>query len=79
MLGPGISRTDAAAARLIRAEMDHHRGRTPVFLVPVDHPELVSAMYALGAKNCEIHFAQVRGQWTPPTGVAMPTFMPETG
>jgi GNAT superfamily N-acetyltransferase len=79
MLGPGIARTDAIAARLIRAELDHHRGRTPVFLVPVDRPELVSAMYALGAKNCEIHFAQVRGQWTPPAGVVMPTFMPETG
>jgi GNAT superfamily N-acetyltransferase len=79
MLGPGIARTDTAAAHLIRAELDHHRGRTPVFLVPVDRPELVSAMYALGAKNCEIHFSQVRGQWTPPKGVVMPTFMPETG
>jgi hypothetical protein len=79
MLGPGIARTDSIAARLIRAELDHHRGRTPVFLVPVDHPELVSAMYALGARNCEIHFAQVRGAWTPPSGVVMPTFMPETG
>lgn len=79
MLGPGIARTDAIAARLIRAELNYHRGHTPVFLVPVDHPELVSAMYALGAKNCEIHFAQVRGLWTPPLGVVMPTFMPETG
>ncbi|MES2465004.1 MAG: GNAT family N-acetyltransferase [Armatimonadota bacterium] len=79
MLGPGIARKDAQAARLIRAELDHHRGRTPVFLVPIDHPELVSAMYALGAKNCEIHFAQVRGHWAPAKGVVMPTFMPETG
>jgi hypothetical protein len=36
-------------------------------------------MYALGAKNCELHFGQVRGPWTAPTGVVMPTFMPETG
>lgn len=79
MLGPGIARTDTDAARLVRAELDHHRGRTPVFLVPADRPELVSAMYALGAKNCEIHFAQVRGQWTQPSGIVMPTFMPETG
>jgi GNAT superfamily N-acetyltransferase len=79
MLGPGIARTDSIATRLIRSELDHHRGRTPVFLIPVDHPELVSAMYALGAKNCEIHFAQVRGAWTPPQGVVMPTFLPETG
>ena len=36
-------------------------------------------LYALGAKNCELHFAQVRGAWTAPAGVVMPTFMPETG
>lgn len=79
LLGPGIARTDAAATDLIRAELDHHRGRSPVFLVPADRPELVAAMYALGARNCEIHFAQVRGEWQAPRGVVMPTFMPETG
>ncbi|MBC8101568.1 MAG: GNAT family N-acetyltransferase [Cytophagales bacterium] len=79
LLGPGIARTDHDAATLIRAELNHHRGRTPVFLVPADRPELVGAMYALGARNCELHFAQVRGAWTPPAGIVMPTFMPETG
>ena len=79
MLGPGIMRSDSIAAQLIRAELDQHRGQTPVFLIPVHHPELVSAMYALGAKNCEMHFAQVRGVWTSTNGVVMPTFMPETG
>ncbi len=79
MLGPGIMRTDSIAAHLIRAELNQHRGQTPVFLIPVDHPELVGAMYALQAKNCEMHFAQVRGPWKPTNGVVMPTFMPETG
>jgi hypothetical protein len=35
-------------------------------------------MYALGARNCELHFSQVRGQWPGLDGVNMPTFMPET-
>jgi ribosomal protein S18 acetylase RimI-like enzyme len=79
MLGPGVMRTEADAAALIRAELDQHRGRAPVFLVPVQASSLVAALYVLGAKNCEIHFAQVRGAWTEPRGVVMPTFMPETG
>lgn len=80
LLGPGVARTDADAADLIRAELDaFHRGRTPVFLAPADRANLVAALYALGAKNCELHFAQVRGAWSPPAGVVLPTFMPETG
>jgi len=79
LLGPGVARTEEAAAALLLAELDHHRGRTPVFLVPVQAASLVQQMYALGAKNCELHFAQVRGSWTEPRGVVMPTFMPETG
>jgi len=77
LLGPGAARTDSAAAALLRAELDHHRGRSPVFLLPVDRPALVAAAYAQGAKNCEVHFAQVLGEWTPPVGITMPTFMPE--
>ena len=41
--------------------------------------QLVQTMYGWGAVNCELHFAQSRGTWTPPTGIVMPTFMPETG
>jgi hypothetical protein len=79
LLGPGVARTEESAAALVVAELDHHRGRTPVFLVPVQAASLVQQMYALGAKNCELHFAQVRGRWTEPLGVVLPTFMPETG
>ncbi len=79
LLGPGIMRDAESALALIRAELNHHAGRSPVFLVPVDQPALVQAMYALGAKNCELHFCQVRGEFSPFEGVVMPTFMPETG
>ena len=79
MLGPGIARTDQQAAALIQVELNHHRGLQPVFLVPVERRALVETMYGWGARNCEIHFAQVLGDFTPPSGVAMPTFMPETG
>ncbi len=79
MLGPGVAKSAKVAASLIVAELNHHRGRTPVFLVPTDDSQLVSAIYGLGARNCELHFAQVRGETQPMSGVVMPTFMPETG
>jgi GNAT superfamily N-acetyltransferase len=78
MLGPGLARTAEDAAALIWSELDHHRGRAPVFLVPVQCDGLVRQLYAWGAKNSEIHFAQVRGAYVEPSGIMMPTFMPET-
>ena len=78
MLGPGVMRTQQNAAALIRCELNHHRGGCPVWLVPVEAGELVRELYGFGARNCELHVAQVRGQWQPPSGVVMPTFMPET-
>jgi GNAT superfamily N-acetyltransferase len=79
MLGPGVMRSDAAASALIRAELDRHRGRSPVFLVPSDRVGLVREVYGMGGRNCEIHFAQVRGSFQGYRGVVMPTFMPESG
>jgi GNAT superfamily N-acetyltransferase len=80
MLGPGVMRDDAVAAGLIADHLRHHAeaGRAPVSLIPLDRPGLVRQMYAWGAKNLEIHLAQVRGAYSPPMGVSMPTFMPET-
>jgi hypothetical protein len=80
MLGPGVMRDDAVASGLIADHLRHHAeaGRAPVSLIPLDRPGLVRQMYAWGAKNLEIHFAQVRGAHSPPAGVSMPTFMPET-
>jgi GNAT superfamily N-acetyltransferase len=79
MLGPGVARTQEQAAALIAAELNHRRGWSPVWLVPSTASRLVQTMYAWGAANCELHFAQVRGTWQAPNGVFMPTFMPETG
>lgn len=78
MLGPGAMRSDEDAAALIYAQLQHHAGRTPVWLVPVEANQLVQQLYSWGARNCELHFSQVRGKWTKPEGIVMPTFMPET-
>ena len=78
MIGPGIARTQEGMAALIRAELNQHCGRSPVWLIPADCVELRKAMYELKAQNCEIHFGQVRGSFTPATGVVLPSFMPET-
>ncbi len=79
MLGPCVARSEAEAAALILRELDLHRGRAPVFLIPVDRPGLVRQMYDWGARNCELHFCQVRGEFQPFRGINMPTFLPETG
>ena len=78
MLGPGVMRTEADAAALLFAELDVHRGRSPVFLVPVEASELVKTAYSWGARNLELHFSQVLGESSECRGVSMPTFMPET-
>jgi GNAT superfamily N-acetyltransferase len=78
MIGPGLARTGEEAAALLLAELDRHRGRRPVFLAPVDCEELVRQAYGWGARNCELHFSQVRGACPPMGGVNLPTFLPET-
>ena len=65
MLGPAVTRTEPDALALLAAELDHHPGRTPVFLVPMDKQAMVRQVYDWGGRNCEMHFCQVRGQFTP--------------
>ena len=78
MLGPGISRTEVNAAALICHGLDLLRGRAPVILIPMDKEHLVRQMYAWGARNCEMHFCQVRGPMQAFRGVSIPSFLPET-
>jgi len=78
MIGPGAARQPEQAAALVLAEADRHRGRSPVFLVPMQCTPLVQQMYQWGARNCETHLSQVRGQARPLAGVHMPTFLPES-
>jgi predicted GNAT family acetyltransferase len=79
MIGPCVARTDEAAAALLLRELDRHRGRSPIFLVPADRPRLVQQVYAWGGRNTEVHLCQVRGAFQPFRGISMPTFLPETG
>ena len=78
MIGPGAAQTEAHALALLVAELNHHRGQSPVFLVPATHATLVRQMYELGARNCELHFSQVHGRWPDMNGLLFPTFLPET-
>ncbi len=78
IVGPGLARTPDQGAALLLAELDHHRGRRPVFLVPVDCPELVRQAYGWGARNCELHFSQVRGASSTAQCLEFPTFLPES-
>lgn len=78
MIGPCVARSAADALPLIVHHLDQHPGRSPVLLAPVEERELVDAFYAWGARNCELHFAQVYGEHTPCRGISMPTFLPES-
>ena len=78
MIGPGFARTAEGAVALMGWHLERHRGRTPVVLVPVEARGVVGWMYERGAKNCEIHFTQVRGEFRPFAGINLPSFLPET-
>jgi GNAT superfamily N-acetyltransferase len=78
-LGPGVARDDETALALLRRELDRVRGYTALVLLPSNRPQLIHAMYAWGARNVEIHLAQVRGAFRPFRGITFPTFMPESG
>jgi GNAT superfamily N-acetyltransferase len=78
MLGPGVCRTDGEALALIKRELDVNRGRSPVLLVPVERENIVRQLYDWGARNCELHFCQVRGHYQPFKGINFPTFILET-
>jgi len=79
MLGPCVTRTEQQAAALIASALGRYRGAEAVFLVPVHCENLVRQMYGWGARNYELHFCQVRGEFQPLMGVNMPTFLLETG
>ena len=79
MLGPGVMRKEEDALALIHAQLSAMPEREPVFLVPAGAGLLVASLYRWGARNCEMHVAQVRGTAQDFRGVTMPSFMPETG
>ncbi len=78
MIGPGVMRSPRAALALLEVQLNRFRGKGVVFILPSSETDLIRAAYALGARNCELHLGQVRGESQPVTGVVMPTFLPET-
>jgi hypothetical protein len=78
MIGPGVMRSPRAALALLEVQLNRFRGKGVVFILPSSETDLIRAAYSLGARNCELHLGQVRGESQPVTGVVMPTFLPET-
>jgi GNAT superfamily N-acetyltransferase len=78
MIGPGVAGDEAAAAALLWRALDQRRGSCAVFLVPSAATELVRTAYSWGARNIELHTAQIIGPIPQGRGVVFPTFLPET-
>ena len=79
MIGPGVAENEQVTMELLATLLNRFHGKCPVFLLPVTAKKAVQTAYSWGARNCEIHFSQCRGENQPPEGIVMPTFMPETG
>lgn len=78
MVGPGIALDEAAGAALLWTALDARRGSCAVFLVPCAATALVRTAYSWGARNVELHAAQILGQLPRSRGLVFPTFLPET-
>lgn len=78
LIGPGVASDRAAAEALLRAQLQRFRGSAVLCILPASAPQLVAIAYQLGARNCELHFGQVRGQAAPINGIIFPTYLPET-
>ena len=78
MLGPGVARDTSTALGLIWNALDSRRGCNTVVLVPASEVGLLRALYAWGGRNIELHAAQIFGVLPPVSGIAFPTFLPET-
>ena len=76
MIGPGVARSEADALPVIAAELNARAGQWVLLLVPVECSELVRLGYALGGRNCEMHMAEIRGEFPGFDGVTLPSFLP---
>jgi GNAT superfamily N-acetyltransferase len=79
MLGPGVAHDEATALALLWRALDALRGHSVVFLVPCSARRIVQTCYAWGARNVELHAAQTTGPAPMARGIALPTFLPESG
>lgn len=78
MIGPGVARDEAAGAALLWRALDARRGSCAVFLIPCSAARLVQTVYSWGARNVELHTAQILGPIPQARGLVFPTFLPET-
>jgi GNAT superfamily N-acetyltransferase len=78
MLGPGVIGDEGTAAALIWTALNVLRGRSYVLLAPAAAAGLVATLYRWGARNIELHVAQVLGANPVGRGLVFPTFLPES-
>ena len=78
MIGPGFSRNQETSLMLILDARLRFGSESPVVLVPASAASLIGRLYALGARNTELHVSQLRGRMPAPSGVSHPTFLPES-
>lgn len=79
MIGPGIALTSETAQALIWKALHERRNRSTLLLAPAFATELIATLYKWGGKNIELHVAQSTMPFDSTTGIAFPTFLPETG
>ena len=77
-VGPGLCHDADSAGPLLHFVLNHFPDRRALILAPCDQPALTRLLYSWGARNVEIHVAQVRGRGQPFGGITFPTFMPES-
>ncbi|MES2505665.1 MAG: GNAT family N-acetyltransferase [Verrucomicrobiota bacterium] len=78
MIGPGSVTDEEAATALIWHALEAMRGRSTVVLVPSLAARLVKTLYRWGGRNVELHVSQSTSPPLPVTGLAFPTFLPES-
>jgi GNAT superfamily N-acetyltransferase len=78
MLGPGVARDPSTALGLLWTALDARRGRNTVVLAPSAEVGLLQTLYAWGGRNIELHAAQILGSLPQVSGIAFPTFLPES-
>lgn len=60
LVGPGVMEDEETALELLAAQLHDQPDSRPVFLVPAQCAWLISRLYAEGARNVELHLAQLR-------------------
>lgn len=79
MIGPGVALNSEIAQALIWKALNERRNRSTVLLAPAFATELIATLYKWGGRNIELHVAQSTMSFDSTTGIAFPTFLPETG